>query len=168
MNLLQGAYAPKQRRSAALGRWRVPAALAAAWLVLALATWVFEYRAAANEHARLQAEIQAVFSSVIKDEPMVDPRVQLERRLGGGAAAGELLRLLAAVADGAAQVPGVEVSGLAYRPGQLDLSVVAKSVQQLDTLRDRVTVAGGINATIESASSEGDAVEGRLQLRTAQ
>ena len=88
----------------------------AAWLVLALATWVFEYRAAANEHARLQAEIQAVFSSVIKDEPMVDPRVQLER----------------------------------------------------DTLRDRVTVAGGINATIESASSEGDAVEGRLQLRTAQ
>ena len=166
VNLLQGAYAPRQRRAAALGRWRLPAALAAAWLVVAIVTWALEYRAIAATHARQQAEIQSIFSSVVTDEPMVDPRIQLERRLGGGAADGELLRLLAAVAEGAADASGVEMRGLTYRPGQLDLSVTAGSVQQLDALRDRVAAAGSISATIDAASSAGDAVEGRLQLRS--
>ena len=165
LDLLQGRYAPKQRRAAALGRWRVPAALAAAWLILGVGTWLLEYRAVAAEHARLQAEINELFSSVITDEPMVDPRVQIERRLGGGTAGAELLRLLAAVADGAARVDGIEITGLTYRPGQLDVAVAARTVGGLDQLRDSVLAAGRVDAAIDSASSQGDEVEGRLQVR---
>lgn len=165
LDLLQGRYAPKQRRAAALGRWRLPAALAAAWLVLVVGTWIIEYRAVAAEHDRLQAEISDIFSSVITDEPMVDPRLQIERRLGGGAGDAELLRLLAAVADGATRVDGIEITGLTYRPGQLDVAVSARTVGGLDQLRDSVRAAGAVNAAIDSASSQGDEVEGRLQVR---
>ncbi|MEX0899965.1 MAG: type II secretion system protein GspL [Gammaproteobacteria bacterium] len=165
LDLLQGRYAPRQRRAAALGRWRLPAALAAVWVVLVVGTWLLEYRAVAAEHARLQAEIGEIFSSVIADEPMVDPRLQIERRLGGGVADAELLRLLATVADGAAQVDGIEITGLTYRPGQLDVAVAARTVGGLDQLRDRVLAAGRVDAVIDSASSQGDEVEGRLQVR---
>lgn len=165
LDLLQGRYAPKQRRAAALGRWRLPAALAAAWLVLVLGTWLLEYRAVAVEHERLHAEISELFGSVITDEPMVDPRIQIERRMGGGTADAELLRLLATVADGASQVAGIEITGLNYRPGQLDVAVAARTVGALDQLRDSVLAAGQFDAVIDSASSQGDEVEGRLQVR---
>lgn len=165
LDLLQGPYAPKRRRTAALGAWRWPAMLAAAWLALAVVTWALEYRALAAEHARQQAEIAEIFASVITDEPMVDPRLQLERRLGG-AADGELLRLLEALAAAMAGAEGVEVSGLSYRSGQLDVSVAARTVDQLDRLRERVA-AGGVAAAIDSASSAGDAVAGRLRLTGA-
>ncbi len=165
LDLLQGRYASKQRRAAALGRWRLPAALAAAWLLVVVGTWLLEYRAVAAEHDRLQAEISEIFSSVITDEPMVDPRRQIERRLGGGTGDTEWLRLLAAVADGATQVEGIEVTGLTYRPGLLDVAIAARSVGELDQLRDRVLAAGRVDAAIDSASSQGDEVEGRLQVR---
>ncbi len=165
LDLLQGRYAPKHRRAEALGRWRLPTALAAAWLVLVVGTWLLEYRAVAAEHGRLQAEISEIFSSVITDEPMVDPRLQIERRLGGGVADAELLRLLAAVADGAARVDGIEITGLTYRPGQLDVAVAARTVGGLDQLRDSVLAAGPVDVSIDSASSQGDDVEGRLQVR---
>lgn len=166
LDLLQGRYAPKQRRAAALGRWRLPAALAAAWLVLVVGTWLLEYRAVAAEHARLQAEISDIFSRVITDEPMVDPRRQIERRLGGGAGDAELLRLLAAVADGVSRVEGIEVTGLTYRAGQLDVAVAASTVGGLDALRDSVLAAGRVEAAIDSASSQDGKVEGRIQVRS--
>src|SRR5690606_34411339 len=106
LDLLQGTYTPRQKRGAALGAWRWPATLAAAWLALAAITWLLEYRALANEHSRQQAEIQQIFSSVITDEPMVDPRRQIERRLGGSAD-GELLYLLEALAAANAAGDGV-------------------------------------------------------------
>lgn len=168
LNLLQGEYAPKQRRKLELGRWRLPAALAAAWLLLVGVAWVVGFVVASAENRALREEVAATFSRILPGEPLVDPRLQIEQRLSrASAAGGEFLGMLDAAGDGLSSVQGVQLGGLSYRRGLLEITVTAQRAEQLDQLRDQLMANARYEVSIESASSRAAQVEGRIQLRGA-
>lgn len=165
LNLLQGEYAPRERRRIEFGRWRLPAALAAGWVLLALVAWTANFVVVSAEHRALRAEVAATFGRILPGEPFVDPRLQIERRLSGGAGGGAFLGLLDAAGTGLAGTSGVQLGALSYRGNTLELTVTAQRAEQLDQLRDRLASGSRYEVSIESASSRGGQVEGRIQLR---
>lgn len=166
LNLLQGEFA-RRRPGLQLGRWRLAAALAAAWVVLAGGNWLFGFVALEREHRALRAAIETEFRGMLPNEPMTDnPRAQIERRLEGRAAdGGEWLHMLDTLSAAVPRVAGVELQSITWRPGTMDVSLAAQRAEQLDELRGHIA-AGGQEATIESASSRGDRVDGRVRIRS--
>ncbi len=169
IDLLQGAFRPRGRRRLDVGAWRVPAALAAATVLLLGIQWALDYRRLVVEHETLRAETAARFAELVPGEPMSsDPRRQIERRHGSGkAGAGSLLALLAPVAEAVGAAAGVDVAAMSYDGNRLELAVNVRNAEQLDALRARMTQDGRFVASIESASSRGETVEGRLSVRVA-
>jgi len=165
INLLQGEFARRGARVESLSRWRVPIALTAAWAVLGLGLWIADYRAVAAEQRALQGEIAALFQTMLPGEPMVDPRLQIQRKLGGGADSGELLFMLALLAEGMTAAGNPELGSMTYRQGSLEVSVSTNRAEQVEQLRERMASAGQYSVSIESASSRGDRIEGRLLIR---
>jgi hypothetical protein len=53
-----------------------------------------------------------------------------------------------------------------YLAPQLATTIAAQRAEQLDQLRDRLASEGRFMVSIESASSRGDQVEGRIHLRS--
>lgn len=169
IDLLQGAFRPRGRRRVDVGAWRVPAMLAAVTALLLGIQWTLDYRRLAVEHAALRVETAAKFAELVPGEPMSsDPRRQIERRHGSGnGGAGSLLTLLAPVADAVGTAAGVDVAAMSFDGSRLELAVNVRNAEQLDALRARIAQDGRFVAAIESASSRGDVVEGRLSVRVA-
>ncbi len=167
INLLQGEFARRGARRESLAPWRVPMALAVVWAVLGLGLWIVDYRAVVAEQEALQSEISELFHTLLPDEPMVDPRLQIERRLGGagGGSGGELLRMLTLLAEGMTDAGNAELGAISYRQGSLEVSVATQRAEQVEQLRERIASSGPYEVSIESASSRGDRVEGRLLIR---
>lgn len=166
INLLQGGFARSSAHRESVARWRIPIGLGAAWAVLSLGLWVADYRAVVAEQRALQGEIAEMFQSLLPGEPMVDPRLQIQRRLGGGgASSGEFLTMLAVLAEGMAVAGNAEIGSISYRQGSLEVSVTTQRAEQVEQLRERMTSEGNLAVSIESASGRGDRVEGRLLIR---
>lgn len=165
-DLLQGDYAVRLHAGVQMARWRVPAALAAAVVGVAILGWALEFVALQREHARLQEQVSARFATLVPNEPMSsDPRQQVMRRMGiAGAGGGDMLPLLEAVSAALADEPGVEITALAYRPGVMEVSVSAARAEQIEQIRARID-ARGMPTSIVGATSRGDRVDGRLAVR---
>lgn len=162
IDLLQGDYA-KPQRGIELGPWRLPAVLAAVLAVLALGEWLAGYVALEREYRALQAGIEQEFSRLVPDEPMSNPRAQVERRLPGSRDTGEWLRMLDALSEAAAREDSVQVHSISWAPGSMEVAFTATDASQLDALREQVA-AHGLAAGIDSATSRGDRVDGRLRI----
>lgn len=177
LNLLDGAYAGQRRRrnDGALW-WRVAAVLAAAVVALALLARGAQVWQLARESARLQA---AAHAAVLKAVPDLDPKV-LERltpeqvlgaRLGAArdAQPGGLRALLRAVgpivADGSSRI---QLRGLDYRNGVLELALRGADLNAVDLVRERVAMLPGFKAELTAVSSGADGVDGRLRVDAAQ
>jgi general secretion pathway protein L len=165
VNLLQGAYAPPTSFGSQLKQWRVPAALAAATLLVFFVAQGLQLWQLHRAEKRLDAEITQLFSSVLPGQPMVDPRAQLQgvlARAGGGA--GALLPAVSLLAQAIGQSPAARIEGLNYRGGVLELRVVAPTIEALDGIRQTM---GSRGATVElqSTNPRDQQVEGRLQVR---
>ena len=89
-------------------------------------------------------------------------------RLQGGQAGGGFLVLLGKTGAVLKDVSGVEIGGVAFRAGRLDLDIMVPNLQLLDTLKQSLANAGGLEVEIQSATTEQDQrVKSRLRIQRA-
>jgi general secretion pathway protein L len=165
VNLLQGAYAPPSSFGSQLRQWRLPAALAAATLLVFFGAQGLKLWQLHQAEKRLNAEIAQTFESILPGQPMVDPRAQVQgvlARAGGGA--GALLPAVSLLAQAVAKSPATRIEGMNYRGGVLELRVVAPTIETLDGIRQTLS-SRGATVELQSTNPRDQQVEGRLHVR---
>jgi general secretion pathway protein L len=169
INLRQGSYAPEERLVQVLRPWRAAAALLGIWLAVSMVGSFLETWRLERESQALAEQIRSVVSEAFPEiRRVVRPRVQMERELDAlrkerGGDGGGFLSLLAAAAKGLQGVDGVELQGLQYRQGRLELDVTLTSMSGLDPLRQSLEQAGNLDAQVSARSREG-VVEGKVRI----
>jgi general secretion pathway protein L len=176
LNLLGGEFAPRHRHARGRRWWRVAAALAAGVVVLALAglgadVWRLS-RASAGIEAQSRAALREAFpdldaSQLARLDPGQLMRGRLEHERGGVQANG-LLRLL----DQLGPVLGngttrIQLRGLEYRNGVLEIALRAPDTGVLDLVREQVAALPGLKAELTAANAGQDGVDGRVRVEDA-
>lgn len=168
VNLLQGTYAPRHSQSHDWRRWRVPAALAAGIVALAILGQVLGTQRLRAEERELDAGIEAAFRSAMPGvQDSSDARQRMQARLnslGSGEGQAGLLPALAAVAAARQEVPTVMLQGLAMREGGLDLRLSAPDAEGLEQVNQALR-ARGFTSEVTSGSAGAEGYEGRIEVR---
>jgi general secretion pathway protein L len=165
VELLQGAYAPKTSFGERLKRWRLPAALAAAALLVLVANQLVGVWQLRKAEKAVDAQIAELFAQVLPGQPVVDARAQLQGMLNQGRGGGSgLLPALTVIAQALAQTPNGKLESISYRGDGMDLRMTAPTVEAIDAVKQRMS-QNGIAVELQSATPRGDVVEGRLQVR---
>jgi len=169
-NLLQGPYS----RSGKWGQVWKPLRATAALLLIAvlsgLLTMAVDYQRLSGESERLQAQIEASFRKAAPEtRRVVNPRVQMQQLLEnlerGGAGASDFMVLLARTGAVLRDSNDIEIGGVSFRAGRLDLDLKIASLQALDQLKQALAGSGGLNVEIQSANTGTDQrVQSRLRI----
>jgi general secretion pathway protein L len=168
VNLLQGEFSRTTDYGARWRQWRLPAALAAALLLIHLTAQALQLRHAKHESSALDGEISQVFSSAMPGDALTNPRRQMQSRLerirksGGGPQ--YFLRALQTLGGALAVTPKTTISALSYRDNSLDMTVNAPSLGALSQLTQFVGKEG-LSAEIQSSNPVGAGVEAHLHIR---
>jgi len=167
-NLLQGPYAPKSNWLELARPWRYAASLLAVAGALALVSQGVEFWALRRADSELVAQVAETCQKVVGTNraSACDAEVQRRLRASGSAAAETFLTTLEAVA--AARDPALKIDALSYRNRIMDLQVVAADVGAIDKFAKSLEQTHRFQPKIESANQNNDAVEGRLQIVSAQ
>lgn len=165
VNLLQGRFAPASTIGNRFREWRVPAALAAAVVLVFVVGQGLSLYQLSRAEKQVDAQIAEVFAQVLPGQPVVDPKAQIQGMIGsGGAARGALLPAISVLAEAMALAPAARIEAISYRGDALDLRLVAPSIEVLDAIKQGMT-RDGLTAELQSATPRGDIHEGRLQVR---
>lgn len=169
LDLGTGEYRLRRDDEAWWRPWRPVVALAASWLMVIAITEAVHLNQLAHENQRLEQEIETVFRETLPDaERMVNPRLRMERRLNalrGGGQQSDFFPTLAALGQGMADLDQGRLQGISYRPGVIDLNIRVEDSGTLDRIRDAVGADDTFQASIQSANTTDDGVDGRLQIR---
>ena len=165
VNLLQGPYAPRSSLRTRIREWRLPAALAAAVVLVFVGSHAALWWKQSRAERALDAQIAEIFAQALPGQPVVDPRAQMQGALGaGGAAGGGLLPAMSVIAQAMAQDPEARLRSVSFRNNVIELNLTAPSIESLDGIKQGMN-RDGITAEIQSANPNGPVVDGRLQLR---
>lgn len=168
LDLLQGEYAPHHRNAGAQRSWRLAAVLAVGALLTALGVAVGEYYALETRWQRQQADMEALYRSVVPGTtPVPDPAARLRSLLAareGSAGNDGALGLLALVAPAIAGSGRYTIDAVEYRGGALELTLRAADVATLDSLRARLDDTPALRAELTAATPGTGGVEGRLRV----
>jgi general secretion pathway protein L len=165
VNLLQGPYAPRSSLRTRMREWRLPAALAAAVVLVFVGSHAALWWKQSRAERALDAQIAEIFAQALPGQPVVDPRAQMQGALGaGGAAGGGLLPAMSVIAQAMAQAPAARLRSISFRNNVIELNLTAPSIESLDGIKQGMN-RDGITAEIQSANPNGPVVDGRLQLR---
>lgn len=165
VNLLQGPYAPRSSLRTRMREWRLPAALAAAVVLVFVGSHAALWWQQSRAERALDAQIAEIFAQALPGQPVVDPRAQMQGALGaGGAAGGGLLPAMSVIAQAMAQAPAARLRSVSFRNNVIELNLTAPSIESLDGIKQGMN-RDGITAEIQSANPNGPVVDGRLQLR---
>lgn len=168
VNLLQGPYAPRSSLANQLREWRLPAALAAALVLLFIGGQALSWWQLSRAEKALDAQIAAVFAQAMPGQQMVDARAQMEGVLRArGASSAGLLPAMSVLAQAMAQAPTARIEAMSFRGDALELRLTAPTIESLDGIKQAMT-RDGLSAEIQSATPRGPVVEGRLQVRLGQ
>jgi type II secretion system protein L len=170
VNLLQGEFARTTDYGVRWRRWRSVAALSVGLFVVHVAADAVQLRQARHETAALDSEITQVFSSAMPDEPMHDPRQQMQLRLErirhSGAGPEYFLRALQAFSSALGVTPKTTIDSLSYNQGSMEMKVTAPSLGELAQL-SKLVAKQGLTADIQSSTPVATGVEAHLQVHTA-
>ncbi len=169
--LRTGPYASTGDRRAWLRPWIPAAALLLAWVVLDTGHLLGERWQLERELDALDARVESIFRDVFPDASRVTaPRQRMERHVeqlrGGDRPAGEdLLDTLLLVGPHLQDNDDFRISGMSWRGDTLELELRARSLQQLDGLKQTLDDEDALTAEVRQARSEDDEVHGRLLIR---
>jgi general secretion pathway protein L len=169
-SLLQGEFTVSQGFSGQWSRWRLAAGLAAALLVLHVATLGVDWWRLRKDEQEIDAQRRALAAEALPDAQNLDRipnlRTAVENRLRNARSAtgSGLVGTLDALAAGVTQAPGTVVESLSYREGVTDLTLDAPDVGAIDRIQ-QVASQQGWQATMQGASQREQRFQGRLQLR---
>lgn len=166
LSLLSGPYAPRTGLKASWQRWRLAAGLAAALLVVHSGAGLYDLVRQRIEEKRLDAAIEQTFRVAMPGvERIVDPRVQMQQRLGGtaGADPAGLLGRLDPFAQAMMAVPGVRIRSLGWRDRNLELRISAPSGELLTEL-ERAASQRGLSFSVQSTQPREGGVDGLVSV----
>lgn len=166
VNLLQGAYRPRQPSNPTWQRWRAVAALAGVWIVVALLTRTAEAVYADRQADRLEAQAEALYRDIFPNERrVINPRRQLQAKLGertddGG---GDLLGLLGPLA--ATMGPGTRINSFSFDQdrGEISVDVFIEAYDTLDRIKEGLSQSG-VPLEVITAEQQRDGVRARVRL----
>ncbi len=173
LNLLQGEYSRHEQLGRYWRPWRPAAALLLALLLISAIGSFIDYQRLSKERDQLRQRIARIYLDTFPEaKRVVNPRVQMERRLqalqsGGAAAAGGFLDLLRHAGPALKKTAGLELRRISYRDGRLDIALLLPDLQGLDQLKQHLTQDSGLSVEIQSATARDGKVEARLQIRKA-
>jgi len=173
VNLLQGAFSRSGEWQRMLRPWRATAALLLAGLLVSTVVTGIDYFRLNRESDQLRAEIEETFREALPGVArIVNPRVQMQQHLDqvlrSQDAGGGFLGLLAKSGNVFKDTQGVEVQGVTFRAGRLDVDLTASNLQLLDSLKQSLSQAGNLSVDIQSATTGADQrVQSRLRIQGA-
>jgi len=171
INLLQGAFSRTGEWLRMLRPWRATAALLLAGLLVSTVVMGVDYVRLDRESDQLRAAIEDTFRKALPGiTRIVNPRVQMQQQLDqvqrGLGAGGGFLELLAKAGAVFKGIQGVEVQGVTFRGGRLDVDLMVSNLQLLDELKQKLSQDGGLSVEIQSATSAADQrVQSRLRIQ---
>jgi general secretion pathway protein L len=171
INLLQGTFSRTGEWLRMLRPWRATAALLLAGLLVSSVVMGVDYFRLERESDQLRGEIEDTFRKALPGVTrIVNPRAQLQQRLDqvqrGMGASGGFLELLARSGTVFKDVQGVEVQGITFRAGRLDVDLAVSNLQLLDELKQKLSQGGKLAVDIQSATTAADQrVQSRLRIQ---
>lgn len=161
INLLQGPYSRSGDWARVWKPWRATAALLLVGILVSLVATGVDYYRLSRESEQLQARIEQIFRAAMPGtKRVVNPRLQMQQQLDrlqrGNASGGDFLSLLARTGSVLKDVDGVELGGISFRTGRLDLDLKIPNLQSLDQLKQALTASGGLGVEIQSATTDTD------------
>ncbi len=170
-DLLQGEFRPRAGTVKWLRPWLAAGVLLAVWVLAEMLLAWSEVRTYRAQVATLRTRIEQVYKQTFPGtRRVVNARVQMEqklkelRRAAGSQDTGGLLPLLAAGAEAVAREKTVEVAGVSYRQGKVELRIEGKDLQSLERIKQFVEDKG-LAAEIQSADTSGQKVSARIVIR---
>jgi len=173
INLLQGAYSPREALNRNWAPWRLPAALAASWLALALANHAIHAWRLNHEADELDAKNTERFQSLFPEEKkivaghLMDQAEQKMKALRSSGASQGLLALMAPVAASLTAVPGLALQNLQFREGALYLNLTGRDLQALESLRGWFGQHPATHLEVQSANAGANGVQIRVKISAA-
>lgn len=168
-NLLQGIFQLHSDFQEHWRTWRVAVMLLSACLLLGLVQQVMAYVHLKRQAASLDAEVAQVFTQAMPgSQPQVGGELEQMKsklkELQGGSDTGSLLPLLDALGEGLVSDPSVQVIGLNFQGGSLQVQLQAADIGALDALKAALSRQNGLNVSLDSVNASGSQVTGRIVL----
>jgi general secretion pathway protein L len=170
LSLLQGEFLPRQGLAGQWSRWRLAASLAAAFLVLHVATLGVDWWRLSRDEARVDAELKSAAAEALPNVQnlarLPNLRLAVESRVRSTRAAVNegLLGTLGVLAASINAAPGTQVQSLSYRSGTTDLTLDAPDVAALDRVQ-QAAKGRGFDAQLQGATQREQRYQGHLQLK---
>lgn len=168
VNLLQGGFVPRLPLALWWQQWRAVAAVFAAAFILQLAGIYAEYHSLSAQNLAMRGAVEQSYRRAMPQGAVVDAEKQLRRQLdvldGSGQASG-FVGLIARVGAAIAGMPGTTIASINYndKGNEMRLNIVAADFEGVEQLRSRMSEAG-LEAIMESSSTQGDRVSARLRV----
>lgn len=171
-NLLQGDYSVAADRRRALQPWKLPAALAAGWLLVAgLSHGVHAYTLGQQLDQQDALNQQRFLSLFPGETRIVDLTLQLDQQAaalrGNGSGSSGFLTLTESLTRALAAAPGLSLQGLQFRDGALYANLSGSDLQQLDALQNWFQQNPQARYERESVNSGTEGVQIRIKLSSA-
>jgi general secretion pathway protein L len=168
VNLLQGEFVPRLPLALWWQQWRAVAAVFAAAGILQLAASYAEYRSLSIQNLALRTAVEESYRQAIPEGAVVDAEKQLRRQLelaGGSGQPSGFIGLIERVGGAIAGMPGTTIASINYndKGNEMRLNIVAADFEGVEQLRSRMSDAG-LDAIMESSSTQGDRVSARLRV----
>ena len=173
INLLQGDYSRAGDWARVLRPWRATAALLLAGVLVSNVVMGVDFYRLSRERDQLNTQIEETFKKAVPGtRRIVNPRVQmqqqldsLQRRAGAG---GGFLSLMGQSGAILKDMQGVEISGVSFRAGRLDIDLTVASLQLLDQLKQALIQPGKLAVEIQTATTGKDQrVQSRLRIEAS-
>lgn len=172
INLLQGNYSRREKRRHQFQVWYPAAALLAIWIVSRLLLAVVDNIQLSHQLSKVQQQQQQVYRQAF---PAVRPGGDVYRKMEAklkelqqkrGQANASFYAMLDQLAPILGSTTGLQVTVLRYHDGRVDLELRLPSLQSLDQLKASLVKQPAWQVEIQSASSNKNQVEARLQIRS--
>ena len=170
INLLQGAFGERTEYGSMFRPWRFAAALLVGFMVLGLAGKFSDYVRLGIEEEALRAQFTEQYRAINPNDTreIRDPAAvvnSLKRRDSGPVAAPVFLPSLGTLAAAIQANGEVEIEGISYRAGVIDVRLTAPDVATLDKIQQAVTESSRFTATIQSTTQSAEGLDSRIQIR---
>ncbi len=170
LNLLQGRFANRLPLARWWKEWRAVAALLALAFGLQWVATYSDYRSQAQENLALRTAVEASYRQVNPRGNAPKPEAQLERQLtamrGSGDASG-FVHLMEQVGGVIAGNTGTSIDTINYNfnnsGGEMRMNILASDFEAVERVRADINKAG-LEAVMESSSTQGDKVRARLRV----
>lgn len=173
INLLQGVYTPRTNLRSSLQPWRYAAGLLLAMFAAHVLVKSIELIRLGKQESALDQQITQTYSQGMPGAAPVaaiEARRAFEQRLlqlQAGSGGNGLMLSLSTLTEAVGKVPDLQLDAVSYRNDNVDLRIMAPSVDALEQIRQQAQ-ARGVSAEIQSANPKDNRIDGRLQLKLQQ